>query len=447
MDISALFPEHARSILADARRSMEKCGYDTLVIHSGVPDFFHADDQQVPFHSVPHFARFVPTNNPLHFLIDTMDVARVLEIIPTHYWEELTNEKEFWKKEYAVTTIEAPTDGSDPRNAVTVGDSSWKEFPHSPKTAFIGDRTATEFAKVAGLHSASLNPSPLVKLLDKSRSIKTEYEQACIREANRIASLGHIAVRDAFFAGKSERDMHYAFLVATRELEIDLPYRSIIALDTKASILHYMRKRDNGSGQSLLIDAGVQYNRYASDISRTYATESAHPTYRALIDDLNTLQQQLVQHTMPGAHFIELHHESTVGVAELLRTYKIITIDAEEAAAVGVAHTFYPHGLGHMLGIQVHCVSHITEDDETPLKEKYPHVRNKLVLKENMVTTIEPGIYFIDQLLTEAKNGPRQSAYNWKLIDELRPYGGIRIEDNIVVRAEGPQNLTRQYLP
>jgi Xaa-Pro dipeptidase len=287
----------------------------------------------------------------------------------------------------------------------------------------------------------------LLKLLDKSRSVKTEYEIACITEANRVASLGHLAVRDAFFAGKSERDMHYAFLVATRELEIDLPYTSIIALNDKASILHYMRKRDSGSGQSLLIDAGTQYNRYASDISRTYATQQALPLYHTLIKDLDALQQKLVTYVMPGTHFVELHHESNVGIAQILHTHNIITLNPDEAVAKGVTHTFYPHSFGHMLGIQVHCVSHATDEDEHPLKEKYPHVRTKLVLKENMVTTVEPGIYFIDQLLRKAKEGPHQSAYNWKLIDDLLPLGGIRIEDNIVVRAVGPQNLTREFLP
>ncbi|MEN9390506.1 MAG: hypothetical protein RLZZ283_606 [Candidatus Parcubacteria bacterium] len=447
MDIVGLFKTHVAHCLKEARAALEATAFDTVVIHAGIPDFFHADDQAVPFHSVPHFARFVPLNSPHHFLIITRDTARVIEIIPTHYWEEHGTENNFWKSEYDVTTVMSAIDGSNPRNAVAAGSDGWKEFPHTEKTAFIGDRVATELAQKAGLPVASLNPEQLIKLLDKSRSIKTEYEIACIDEANRIASVGHLAVRDAFFEARSERDMHYAFLTATRELEVDLPYTSIIALDDKASILHYMRKRDTGSGTSLLIDAGVQYNRYASDISRTYATKEAHTTFHALIADLDALQKKLVAQVLLGVHFIELHHTSLVGVADILRAHNIISMGGEEAAMSGVAHTFYPHGFGHMLGIQVHCVSHAEESEEHPLKEKYPNVRTTLVLKENMVTTIEPGIYFIDMLLQKAKDGEHQGVYNWNLIDELRPLGGIRIEDNIVVRTTGPENLTRKYLP
>ncbi|MEK7531226.1 MAG: Xaa-Pro dipeptidase [Patescibacteria group bacterium] len=447
MDTTGLFRAHVVHCLKEVRAALHATGFDTLVIHAGIPDFFHADDQAVPFHSVPHFARFVPVNSPHHFLIITTDSARVIEVIPTHYWEEHGTEPDFWKKEYDVTTIASDIDGSDPRNSVAAGAEGWSAFSHGTKTAFIGDRMATELAQKAGLSPASLNPEPLIKLFDKSRSVKTEYEIMCIDEANRIASLGHSAVSDAFFAGKSEREMHYVYLTATRELEVDLPYTSIIALDDKASILHYMRKRDTGAGTSLLIDAGVQYNRYASDISRTYALPSAHPTFHALIKDLDALQQKLVTHVMPGVHFIELHHTSLIGVADILHAHGVISLSGEEAATNGVARTFYPHGFGHMLGIQVHCVSHVTEESEHPLKEKYPHVRTKIVLKENMVTTIEPGIYFIDMLLEKAQSGEHRDVYNWKLIDELRPLGGIRIEDNVVVRSTGPENLTRKYLP
>ena len=128
MDEKGLFKAHVAHCVQDARAALKVTGFETLVIHAGIPDFFHADDQAVPFHSVPHFARFVPVNSPHHFLIITPDSARVIEIIPTHYWEEHGTENEFWKTEYNVTTIHSEVDGSNPRNSVAAGADGWKEF-------------------------------------------------------------------------------------------------------------------------------------------------------------------------------------------------------------------------------------------------------------------------------------------------------------------------------
>lgn len=422
--IEDLFPAHVESILAEARRIIAELGYDQLVLYAGAPTLYAADDQEIIFRPHPHFKRFVPINSPHHILVIAAHTARVIEVLPEDFWEEKGGDDEFWKSAYDVTVV-------------ATEEKAWELVQLTPKTAFVGERT-------------NITADPKVTAaLDHSRSLKTPYEVACIEEANKRAAPGHVAARDAFMGGASELDIHFAFLKATHSLERDLPYPTIVGLNEKGSILHYQRKRtDVTNAKTFLIDAGVSYRGYASDISRTYTTESAHPVFKKLVTGLDALQQELVAAVRPDMHFIELHHEAHIKIAALLKSLNIITVDGEDAVKAEVTRVFMPHGLGHMLGIQVHDVGAISDEGmKHPLRELYPKVRTNRMLVTGNVTTIEPGIYFIPMLLDTHRTAVTKDLFNWSLIDELIPCGGIRVEDNIVVTMGGPVNLTRKYLP
>jgi Xaa-Pro dipeptidase len=105
--------------------------------------------------------------------------------------------------------------------------------------------------------------------------------------------------------------------------------------------------------------------------------------------------------------------------------------------------------LGHFLGIQVHDVGGHQKEPAggtNPPPEQYPLLRTTRTLEENQVFTVEPGLYFIEMLLRDFREGDDKDAFDWSLIDRLAPCGGIRIEDNVVVTADGHRNLTREYL-
>jgi Xaa-Pro dipeptidase len=107
---------------------------------------------------------------------------------------------------------------------------------------------------------------------------------------------------------------------------------------------------------------------------------------------------------------------------------------------------FFPHGLGHLLGLQVHDVGGrlANRDGElAPPPAAWPGLRNTRTLDAGAVVTIEPGLYFIPALLESARDGAAASAINWSLIKELMPFGGIRIEDNVLATTDGADNLTR----
>ncbi len=105
-----------------------------------------------------------------------------------------------------------------------------------------------------------------------------------------------------------------------------------------------------------------------------------------------------------------------------------------------------PHGLGHLLGLQVHDVGGLQKTPEggsIPRPEGHPYLRLTRVLEENFVVTMEPGLYFIDQLLDQARGDHRGAKIDWARVEQFRRFGGIRIEDNLAVTAGGCENLTR----
>jgi len=126
-----------------------------------------------------------------------------------------------------------------------------------------------------------------------------------------------------------------------------------------------------------------------------------------------------------------------------------VKVGADEAFEKGLTHPFFPHGIGHHLGIQVHDVAGQQSDPAgtpAPPPKEYPYLRNTRTIEPGHVFTIEPGLYFIPMLLRPFRTGPDSSAFDWETIDALTPLGGVRVEDNVVVTESGPRNLTREHL-
>jgi Xaa-Pro dipeptidase len=161
---------------------------------------------------------------------------------------------------------------------------------------------------------------------------------------------------------------------------------------------------------------------------------------------MHGLQQELCEAVAPGIDWRELHLRAHRLIAQLLRDAGVLQLSAEAAVAAGVSSAFMPHGLGHLLGLQVHDVGGliaVAGTEPIPRPDGHPALRLTRRLEAGMVVTVEPGLYFIDSLLDKLRAGPHAAAVNWTLVDTLRSCGGIRIEDNVVVTASGHENLTR----
>jgi Xaa-Pro dipeptidase len=139
---------------------------------------------------------------------------------------------------------------------------------------------------------------------------------------------------------------------------------------------------------------------------------------------------------------VHAHHV----LAGILREHDFVRMSPEAAVASGVSSTFFPHGLGHMIGLQVHDVGGFQKADSggtLPKPEGHPYLRFTRTLEPRMVVTIEPGLYFIDMLLAQLKSTPEAKNINWDKVDKFRRYGGIRIEDDVACTDGAPENLTR----
>jgi Xaa-Pro dipeptidase len=287
----------------------------------------------------------------------------------------------------------------------------------------------------------------VVDYLHWHRSYKTPYELELMRQASRIATRAHRAAEQAFRAGGSELDIHQAYLKTAGAIDAELPYASIVCLNEHGAVLHYTHfdRKPPAQSRSFLIDAGAASAGYASDITRTYAAPGANE-FQALIDSMDKAQQGFVAKVRAGQSYPELHIHAHHVVGEVLREHGIVRMSAESAVEKGVTSTFFPHGLGHPIGLQVHDVAGFQQNERggnIPRPAGHPYLRMTRVLEPGMVVTIEPGLYFIDMLLDELRASPEAAHVDWAKVDALRPYGGIRIEDDVVCTESAPENLTR----
>ncbi|HJV23591.1 MAG TPA: Xaa-Pro dipeptidase [Holophagaceae bacterium] len=439
MTLKALFLDHLTTRRKQAEEALSHTGFEVLVLGSGEHHTYFADDQEAPFHAVPHFAHWCPIQGPHHLLVVRPgQKPTLIRFAPEDFWYEQADLEALW----GGTPFWA--EGFDIVEAATV-EAVWERLGKPAKAAFIG--TDLENAGKAGL---ALNPDKLTKHLDWTRSFKTSYEVKCLEEATALAAKGHDAAQAAFLRGDSELEIHHAYVQAVGCVDHELPYGTIVALDEKGAILHYEGKRKGRNGRVLLIDAGAKVLGYGSDITRTWAAPTCDPRFKALLVGMEKLQLELCDEVKPGLHYGELHKRGHLKIAALLHEAGILKVGAEEAVELGLSKPFFPHGLGHHLGIQVHDVAgkQLGPDGEfKPSPAEHPFLRTTRIIEEGQVFTVEPGLYFIPMLLRPFRTGEHAAKFDWQLIDALTPLGGIRIEDNLLVTATGHRNLTRTHLP
>ncbi|RJG42802.1 Xaa-Pro dipeptidase [Motilimonas pumila] len=427
------FTQHLTLLQLRVAEILKLESLDALLIHSGQLKKTFLDDLHYPFQVNPHFKHFMPLvalpNSWI--LLNGVNKPKLVLYQPENIWQATPKLAiEEWQQWFEVDML---------TRAELVGDV----LPYDrANMAYIGENI--EVADALGI--GHKNPEPVLHYLHYHRAYKTAFELSCIRQANKKAIAGHLAAKQSFSQGQSEFEIQQAFCRATGQTESDLPYPNIVAVNEHGAILHYdQQNRTAVPCHSMLIDAGAQHFGYAADISRTYSTESSR--FSELIDAMGVLQQGLVAQVRPGLKFVDLHNEMHLRIASLLLEYQLVAGSLESVIEQGITQTFMPHGLGHLLGLQVHDVGGFMQDDRgtnlTP-PETSPYLRCTRVLELNQVLTIEPGLYFMPQLLSQLKQQAGGKQVHWSLVEALLPYGGIRIEDNIIVHAAKAENVTRE---
>ncbi|WP_020683147.1 Xaa-Pro dipeptidase [Marinobacterium rhizophilum] len=428
-----LFAHHIETLRARFDRSLAETGFDALLLGSGTAPRRFLDDTQYPFRAHPPFVQWLPylTEQPGSWLLLRPGQVPLLYLYcPDDFWHQTPEvPSSDWT---ALFEIECFADAGALK-ALCAG------LGH---TAVIA-AAQPDFARDDWAH----NPRDLMARLDFERALKTDWELHCLRRANRVAAQGHIAAEQLFHVGASEYRIHQGYLAAIDHNERDLPYDNIVALNRHAAVLHYQFQQREAPAErhTLLIDAGATHHGYAADITRTHAADR-ESAFAGLIAALDSAQKFLLHSVVPGASFVELHQQMHAALAQLLRDSGLVNASVEAQLEQGITRTFFPHGLGHLLGLQVHDVGGWQQDAAGSLREppaEHPFLRLTRTLQPGFVITIEPGLYFIPSLLDRLRQSPAGETVNWTQVEALMPFGGIRIEDNIAVTAEGCENLTR----
>jgi Xaa-Pro dipeptidase len=428
-----LFAEHLESVKKRSGSALQSTGFDSLLVHSGTPPLLFLDDHHLPFRAQAPFKVWAPLSDAPDSFVFFAPGKKPLLLInqPVDYWHKSPEMPDsYWTPAFEIASV---PDRAAARAALPTDLS---------RTAFIG----APFQELLAWGPKSINPEHLIAHLDYGRACKTAYEVACLSEASLLGARGHVAAERAFRAGASEYEIALEFMKACALREQELPYNPIVALNDAGAVLHYQfqQRRAPAKLHSLLIDAGAEFGGYASDITRTHSHHDAE--FAGLIGKFDELQQKLCAQVKVGLDWKDFHQASYRAISEFLREAGVINVNADEAVDSALTSVFYPHGIGHLLGLQVHDVGGLQGTPEGKRIERpynHPFLRLTRQLEDGCVVTVEPGFYFIDQLLNEAKAKPTGKMIEWKRVEQLKHFGGVRIEDNVVARVGTQENLTR----
>ena len=435
VELTRLYRAHVESLIPRYAEVFARHQLDGVILHAGTAQRKSVfDDQYWPLVTVPHYRHWLP------LAVAGSAVLVVPGRKPTLFFNV---ERDFWEgpPEPETNHFWDSFDVVEVRGAV-IHDTLQSM---GRRIAFVGEDRAS--AAAWGIAPDLVAPAALLKDLDALRVKKTPYEVLCLREANRRAAAGHAAVLHAFSDGEySELDLHLLYLQKTRQDDPETPYKNIVALGEHAATLHHVSYgRRAVAAQSLLLDAGATYQGYDSDITRTAVkgAGAAADAFRGLLAGVEKLQQQLCARVHVGLQYQQLHNESHELLAQALVDIGVSRASPGALVDSGATRKLLPHGLGHSLGIQTHDVGCRNVDPEA----RNPFLRNTSTIEAAQVFTIEPGCYFIPSLMTELRASPIASDLDWRLLDALVPFGGVRIEDDCHVLAQGIDNMTRAYLP
>jgi len=222
-------------------------------------------------------------------------------------------------------------------------------------------------------------------------------------------------------------------------------YGSIVGSGPNSAILHGTPgHRVMSDGELVLIDAGAEIDGYASDVTRTFPVSAEFtPIQRELYNVVLAAQQEAIAAAGPEVEYKSLHVQASATIAQGLIDIGLLTGSAEDLVASDAHALFFPHGLGHMLGLSTHDCGGYLEGRVPEDRFGLAYLRADLPLAPGYVVTIEPGVYFVPALLNDPARRERYAEMvNWDIADTMLDFGGIRIEDDVRITPGGCQVMS-----
>ena len=273
------------------------------------------------------------------------------------------------------------------------------------------------------------------------RRPKDDVELERMRAAAEATRAGFAELVALIAAGRSERELQIALEAAfLRNGGDSLAFDTILAAGDHAAVLHFSPTgRELRDGQLLLVDAGAEYRGYASDVTRTYAVGGALSAEQELVHQtVRRALEAAIGACRPGTEWHDVHRVAALVVAEGLVELGVLRGSPETLVESGAATLFFPHGVGHLVGLGVRDTGAASHEESTELPG-LPRLRVDIPLEPRHAWTVEPGIYFVPALLARERG---REGVDWDRVDRLHDFGGVRLEQNVLITGDGCEILT-----
>jgi Xaa-Pro aminopeptidase len=340
---------------------------------------------------------------------------------------------------------------------ITTDDRLWSgapaEDPQGPTTddleRWLAARRNRQAAWLGSLPDGIKDDSELSQelrfALDRVRRPKDQIELERMRLAQQATRAAFAVAVELMREGVRERQVQVELEAeALRHGADAMAYDTIVGSGPNSAVLHFApTHRRFATGELVLIDAGGEYLGYASDITRTYPVGG---TLSSLQQELHAIvlaaQQAAITDCRPGTEWRDIHRIAALQIAEGLIGHGLLRGRAESLLESGAIWLFFPHGIGHLVGLGV-------RDAGGPLAERrhdpkpYPNLRIDLPLEPGMVVTVEPGVYFVPAILDDPDNRRHyRDQVDWGVVDKRLGFGGIRLEENVLITPDGHDVIT-----
>jgi len=282
--------------------------------------------------------------------------------------------------------------------------------------------------------------------LTHARRPKDSVELDRMRRACAASAAGFEAAVRFIRPGVTERQIQI-------EMEVEFfrrggdrtAYDTIVAGGPNSAVLHFPpTDRALGESDLVLIDAGAEVAGYASDVTRTYSAGGKFTAeQQALYDVVLAAEKDACAKCRAGTEYRKIHLDAALDLARGLVDFGLLRGDASSLVERDAHALFFPHGIGHMVGLGVRDASGYLPGRSRSERDGLKNLRTDLPLEAGYVMTIEPGIYFIPALLADPERRERfADAVDWERVDSMLDFGGVRIEDNVLVTESEPEILT-----
>jgi Xaa-Pro aminopeptidase len=279
-----------------------------------------------------------------------------------------------------------------------------------------------------------------------ARRVKEPAEIALMRRGAAATAAGFAAVQKFLRPGVSERAMQIELEAEYfRQGAQTTGFDTIIGVGAQSAVFHGSPSPDRiaREGDFILIDSGAQIDRYVSDVTRTYVAGNPTSFQKEFAQVVLTAERRAIARCVPGADWKDIHFAAATDLVAGLIDIGLMKGQPESLIERDAHTLFFPHGLGHLVGLGVRDASGLEPGRTKDPRPSLRSLRMDLKLQAGYITTVEPGLYFIPALLTDpVRREQYRDCVNWDRVDPHLGLGGVRFEDDILVTADGPINLT-----